>query len=372
MPTPVLFVDHAPALGGAEICLLLACELLDRKRFAAHLATQPGRLAEAARKLGVIVHELPLRRLRRTPTAPWRFARGVLALMRVIRRERIALVYVNTVRAGVCAAPAARLTGRPVLWHVHDIFSPGMYTRVMANLADATIAVSKAAAEPLPRADKVRVIYPGVRLEDFQGDRREQAAALREAWGVPPEAVLIGQVARLQPWKGQRDVIAAAELLGDLPAAYVAIIGGDIFEDAQAYERELKTMARTRGLAARLIFAGHREDVPATLQALDILVHASDREAFGRILIEAGAAGLPVVAYDSGAVREIVKHETTGLLVPAGDRAGLAAALRCLVNDPARARVLGDNARKEVRARFDMQRLTRDIERVIGDVLNAH
>ena len=370
-PAPILLVDHATALGGAEVGLLLLLELLDRTQFTPHLVTQAGRLADAARTLDVTVHVVALPRLRGGAGAAWHLARASAGIARIIRRERIALVVSNTMRASFYATLAARLTGRPLVWQVRDIFAPGLYVRAMGRLCDAAIAISRAVAEPLPCRDKVQVIVNGVRAERFAAERSEQADRLRAVWGVPPGMVLIGQVARLQPWKGQRDVLAAAARLRDLPTVRVAIVGGDIFGDAAAYAEELEAMVRSLGLTERVIFAGHHDDVPSLLPALDIVVHASDHEPFGRILIEAGAAGVPVVAYASGAVSEIVVHEGTGLLVPPGDPVALAAGLRRLAADLPLARRLGANARAHVRDRFDAVRLTRDTEEVFRRVLSG-
>lgn len=368
--TPVLFVDHADALGGAEKILLLLLEFLDRDRFAPHLVAPTGALTIAARQLGVAVHELELAQLRGVPTAPWRLARAVVPLTQLLRRERIAVVYAHSIRASVYAAAAAALARRPFLWHLHEPAPPGIYSRLLCALSDAAIAVSTAVARDAPCPHKVRVIHNGIRSADFAGDHGARAAALRTAWGVPLGAVLIGQVARLQRWKGQNEVIAAAEmLLRDHPDVYVAIIGGDIFGDAAAYERELKTRVAQRGLSRRVLFTGHQEDIPAVLSALDILVHASTDEPFGTILLEGAAAGVPMVAYESGGVPELLTHEQTALLVSQGDRAGLAAALARLVTDHDLTAALSAAARARVLREFDIHTMVRRIEDVLASLV---
>jgi len=357
---PLLFVDHATALGGAENILLLLLEHLDRDRFVPHLAASPGLLAAAGRARGVTVHEMPLGRLRGEATAAWRFARAVRRLVQVIRRERCALICANSMRASLYAAAAAKLTRRPLLWHVHEIFAPGPYVRLMSGLCAGAIAVSASAAKPLRCAAKVRVIHNGVRPDDFAGDHRERAARLRAA-------TLVGQVARLQPWKGQRDVIAAAEVVvSRRPNVYVAIIGGDIFGDAAAYEAELKRSVARCGLSDRIRLTGHQTDIRATLAALDIFVNASVDEPFATVLLEASAAALPIVAYASGGVPEAIVDGETGVLVPPGDHARLAAALLELIADPCRARALGEAARDNVHTRFDIRRMAGDVQEVLA------
>lgn len=369
---PVVFVDHAAVLGGAEKILLLLFEGLDRDRFAPHLVAPPGALATAARRLGVTVHERVLARLRGVPTAPWRLARTVVPLAQILRRERIALVSAHSLRASVYAGAAATLARRPFLWHLHEPAPPGIYGRLLCMLSDAAIAVSAAAAGDVPCRHKVRVIHNGIRSADFTGDRREPAMRLRAAWGVPRGAVLVGQVARLQPWKGQLDVIAAAEiLLRNHPDIYVAIIGGDIFGDAAAYEGELKARVVQRGLSQRVLFTGYQPDIPAVLAALDILIHASTAEPFGTILLEAAAAGVPVVAYNSGGVPELLTHAETALLVPPGDRAGLAAAVARLATDRDLAGALSVAARALVLQQFDIREMVRRVQDVLESLTRS-
>jgi len=365
MPRHILFVDHSGALGGAQISLLQVLERLDRGRFTPHLIAH-GRLADAARAAGACVHEMRLAQLRRKVTAPLRVLRGVVQLITIIHRERITAVHSNSMRASIYAAVAARATGRPHLWHVRDMLRRGLYAYALCASSAAAIAVSQAVADVLPCAAKTRVIHNGVDLDIFRADRQAAAASLRAAWGVPTDAVLVGHVARLQSWKGQRDVIAAAEMvLRLLPDVYFAIVGGDIFGDAAAYEAELRATVADRTLSTRVVFAGHQEDVAAMFAALDIVVHASTEEPFGRVLIEAGAAGRPTVAYASGGVGEIIIDGQTGLLVNAGAPAALAAGLERLVRDPLLAHALGAAARAHVGNCFDIREATRRLEDVL-------
>jgi glycosyltransferase involved in cell wall biosynthesis len=145
--------------------------------------------------------------------------------------------------------------------------------------------------------------------------------------------------------------------------------GGNIFGDAAWYERELKAEIVRRGLAHRVLLPGHQEDIPALLAALDILVHASSNEPFGTILLEAGAARLPIAAYESGGVTEMLTHEVNALLVRQGDRAGLAAAVSRLIAQPDLARALGQAAQTTVRERFDVRRMVQEVQDVLGSLL---
>jgi len=366
---PVLFVDHAAAIGGAEKCLLLLLEHLEAGAIVPHLATSTGLLAEQARALGVHVHEVPLPRLRWQATAPWRLVATATALARIVRREGIALIASHSARADLYAALAARRTHCRLVWHVHEVVRSRLHRGVMCAAADAVVAVSAAVAAVLPPSAKVRVIRNGVRTADFAVLPTDRAAALRQQWGVPADATLIGQVARLQPWKGQRDVVAAAEvLLRDRPNLYVVIVGGDVFHDAAAYERALRAGVAARGLDGRVVFAGHVTDIGAVLGTLDLLVHASTAEPFGTILLEAAAAGVPIVAYDDGGVPELLTDEVTALLVRSGDWRALADGILRLVDDPRRARALSARAQATAQQWFDVRPWVRDVQALLLDV----
>lgn len=362
----VLFVDPSTALGGAEHSLLLLLEHLDRERFLPLLATRPGELARAARARDVPVIELSLPRLRGDPRAPARLLRGALALARIARAEGSELLHANTLRAAAYAAGAARLARRPLLWHVRDLGLSPLTARMLCASSDAVVAVSTAVAESLPC--RATVIPNAVDSEAFAADRREAARGVRRRWGIPEDARVVGQVARLAPWKGQRHVLAACgRVLRACPGSWLVLAGGDVFGEAAAYAAELAGRVRTSDLGERIVLAGHERDVPSALAALDVLVHASRDEPFGRILIEAAATGLPVVAFASGGVPEIVVHGETGLLVPDGDEGALADGILRLLRDPGLARRLGEAARARTRTHFDVRPLTRRMENLMEE-----
>ena len=122
MKRPLLFVDHAPALGGAERSLLLLLGSLDRTRWQLHVAGTPGPLLQEAAWQGVTPHAVPLPRLRRSPRFPLALGQGALHLTRLARELGAAALVANTVRAALYTAPAARLARRPFIWHMRDFW----------------------------------------------------------------------------------------------------------------------------------------------------------------------------------------------------------------------------------------------------------
>lgn len=372
-PVRILYLDHTGELGGAERVLLDVLPRLDRRRIEPILAASPeGELLDRARALGIEVVPLGLDEAARTLSREawgldplgfvWR-ARGYLnearRLAGVMRDRRIQAVHSNTLKAHMLAGLAARLAGRPLVWHMHDLPSTRGDTRNlldrMARLANPDIiAVSAAVAADLsPRMRaRTRVVHNGLDLAAF--DRATLA-------GGPPlplpagDGPVIGAISYLIPWKGHEVFLRAAQrMLAVRPELRFTIVGEPIFQWRDERDR-LEGIARELGVADRVAFTGHREDVPAVLAALDLFVMPSLFEPFGRVLIEAMAASRPIVATRAGGVPEIVLDGETGLLVPPGDDAALAEAALALLADPARARRLGDAGRRRVAEAFTLE-----------------
>jgi glycosyltransferase involved in cell wall biosynthesis len=366
--TPILFVDHAEAIGGAEQNLLALLEHLDQRRFHSFLACNEGPLAEEVRRRAIPVRIVDMPKLRGRLAAPWTLTRASLGLARIVRRERVRIVHSNAMRASFPAAVAARLTGRHFVWHVHDIHRERWYLRLMCPVSDRAIAVSRAVAAPIPCVDKATVVYNGVDPARFDP---AQGAGFRAEIRVQPTEVLVGIVGRVWPWKGQQLFLeAAARIRAQHPTARFVVVGDVLFPSERDYLEELKGHAAALGLTDRVVFSGHRSDTPAVMAGLDLLVHTSRAEPFGLVLIEAMAARRPVVAFADGGVPEVVVHGRTGLLVAPGDIAGLAAAIQHLLCDPvARAR-MGRAGRARVEQLFTAERMARAVEAVYDGLLS--
>lgn len=374
MSRRVLFVDHAEWMGGAEQNLLLLLAHLDRRRFEPVLAAAPASpLAQAAKEMGVEAAELRLERLRGRRglgllRAWWQ---GVASLAAVIRHFDAALVHSNTQRASLYAAPAARLAGVPLVWHVHDIYArERLYCWWMGAWSAAVVAVSSAAAAPLPAGArrKLSLIPNSLDTERFRPDA-EARRRLRAELGVPEDALLIGNAGWIAPWKQVELFLeTAAQAVLALPESRFWVVG-DIPDARYAgYLAHLQAQA-SRMLGDRCQFLGAREDMPAVMAALDILVHTARAEPFGRVLMEAMAAGVPVVAFADGGVPDVVQDGEMGILVPPGDVARMAQAVRELGADADRRRHMGQAGRGHVEAHFSAPAVARRMEEVYETVL---
>jgi len=185
--------------------------------------------------------------------------------------------------------------------------------------------------------------------------------------GLPAElgeGPLVGVIARLQPEKGLDHFLkAAARVAALVPEARFIVVGDGPLRG------ELEALARRIGVGESVCFLGFRADAREVTGLLDVLVVPSLTEGSPLVVLEAMAAGVPVVASDVGGIPDQIRHEREGLLVPPGDPKALEVALLCLLRDPAYARVLGEEGRRRAHSKFGHGRMVRRIEEVYLEIL---
>jgi glycosyltransferase involved in cell wall biosynthesis len=320
---------------------------LDLARFVTTLITgtvgpHEGDLTAEARALGVepvVVPELGPR---------IQLGRDLLALgklVRLLRRLRPDLVHTHTAKAGALGRVAARLAGVPIIVHtfhghvLEGYFSPTrtrlflQIERALARITHRIITVSPRVqhdllARGIGRPDQMEVVPVGLDLARFL-DRPASPASLRETLAIPSNAPLLGIVGRLVLIKDHPTLFQALALLQTHGPAPHLIVAGD------GERREaLRRLAQDLGLASRIHFLGWRDDLEAILGELDMVICCSKNEGTPVALIEAMAAGVPVLSTDVGGVGDLIVHGETGWLVPSGNPSVLARGIRELLADP--------------------------------------
>jgi len=365
----VVLVSVTTVLGGGEIYGTSLMAALDPDRYQATVLCPPtGDLPDLARARGLRVAPLTLPPYimgaarasfsfgpRSLSAAGLATASAIGVMVQELRRAKAQVVHINAMKAGLIAAPAARLLGLPVVWDFKDLVSPDHYssplrrvvvaylnlfaTRVIANSGAIRTELIRAGV----RADKVVALHNGIDLQRFSP---QNAAAGRERvrpeLGLASGALVVVMVGRLAPWKGHDIFIqAAARVHARLPEARFLIVGDSAF-DPPAYRARLERLAIDGGLGDALSFLGFRDDVPDVMGAADIVVHSSTLpEPLGLTPIEAMALGRPVIAAAAGGPLETVADGETGKLTPMGNADALAEAMLCILADPAAARHMG-------------------------------
>jgi glycosyltransferase involved in cell wall biosynthesis len=370
-PVPVLHVCDKFGVAGSSIHGVSRLfswwfPRYDRARFDVSLCglKQKEPASELLEREGVPVHHLG--RGRFDP-------RIVSDLVALARRRRARILHVHGYAAADFGRLAARLGGAALVLHEHfaDPRMPGyqgLADRVLAPFTDRAIAVSESTREFLVRerhvpARKVRLIWNGAPLGEFAPVTPERAAATRAELGLPERAPVVGSIARLSEQKGHRFLLdAAARVLAARKDVRFLIVGDGDQWDA------LHEQARVLQIAERVVFAGHRTDVPALLGACDVFCISSTYEGTPLTLFEAMASGQAIVSTAVDGCRELLREGETGLLVPPRDAQALAAALLRALDDPAlRARLSA--AARAASAEFDIARTVERIQDLYDEVL---
>jgi len=338
----------------------------DSKRFEVSLVglKKPEPASELLMQQGIRVHHLNR----------GRFDPRILADLVALARARHArILHVHGYAAADFGRLAARRVGAKLVLHEHfaDPRMPryqALADRLLAGLTDRAIAVSASTrdflvAERHVPAPRVRLIWNGAPLDEFAAASREQGLVVRRALGVPEDALLFGIVGRLSEQKGHRYLLdAMAQVFAKTPRARLLIAGdGDRTAPLQA-------QASSLGIDERVVFAGHRSDVPELLAALDVFCISSTYEGTPLVLFEAMAAGKAIVSTAVDGCREVLQDGVTALLAPPADPASLATALLRTAEDAGLRQQLAANARK-ASVRYDIRECVRQMEAVYDEVL---
>jgi glycosyltransferase involved in cell wall biosynthesis len=389
-PIRVLRLITRLNIGGPAIQAIMLSDRLTAHGFRTLLVH--GRLGDAegdmATQLPSAVDTIFLPTLQRR-LAPVDDVRAVVALVRLLRRVRPAIIHTHMAKAGtvgrVAAAIHNRTAGRrsPVRvvhtyhGHVLDGYFGPIATRCftsaerqLARLTDAIVAISPRIKTELLTDLRIgnqaqyRVIELGFDLAPLLAVDDDARQAARRAMAIPAEAHVVSTVGRLTPIKQTRLFLETAQRISRRDAGALFVIAGD-----GELRGELEAAARALGIEQRTRFVGWRRDLPTIYAATDVFLLTSRNEGTPVALIESLAAGVPAVSTDIGGVRDVIDSSDVGLLAPFGDADALAAAVGTLLADAPRRRMMGDIGRRAMLTRYTLDRLVHDIERLYRELL---
>jgi glycosyltransferase involved in cell wall biosynthesis len=374
LQTRVAFVDQqGRKAGGAEESLALLLRYLPKQIDPLAILFEDGAYADRLRGLGIDVeiHQIPRYIKKATREHPGigsalGIPRSAFELSERLRRERIDLVYTNTIKAHVIGGLAARFAGLPDIAHLRDILegrSLELVRFALGTCSDRRVAISRAVAASYGLS-KTDVIPNPVDLQayDTLASRDEARAALGIAWNGP----LVGIIGRINRWKGHDRFLRIARRVVDAMPAKFVIVGEAIFRDAD-FEAELRMSVSRLDLEEHVIFVPWQEDPRTAYRAIDLLCNCSTREPFGRSTIEAAAAARPTVCFNDGGAAEGIDDGVTGRAVPAGDEFAFAEAVLGFLRRDDVLAAAGLKARKHAeryRAELHAERVASTIVRV--------
>ncbi len=350
-------VLHGLWVGGAEVLAArLARRLNHSYRFVFVCLDELGSLGEELRRDGFTVEVLD-----RRPGVDIGFA---LRLARFLRRQRVDLLHAHQYTPFFYSLTARWLGWRvPVLFTEHGRHFPDyrrpkrvVANRLLLGRRDRVVGVGRAVREAIIRnegipAQRVEFVYNGIDLAPY-ANGSESSAQVRQEMGVGPNDLVLIQVARLDYLKDHATAIRTLQRIAALrPEARLVLVG-------EGPERDkIEQEVRDRGLSEHVRFLGLRTDIPRLLRAADVFLLTSISEGIPLTLIEAGAAGIPVVSTDVGGVGEVVERDVTGLLASSGDDASLANHVLRLAEDRALQRSMGAAGRQRAYRLFSEEQM---------------
>lgn len=377
-PVRIAYVIPSIESGGTERHLLDLVRLLDPSRHRAVVLTTAGggSLWEEFRDVvPVKVHGDPRRTLAKRSSLPRQF-RTLLFLMRELRRERPDIVHAYLPAANALGPVAARLTGVPRI--IVSKRSLGNYKRnypvahrlehLGNRLADIVLVNSDAVARDVAKSEphwqgKIRKVYNGV--AEMPPWSEAEINAFREREALPPQAPVVLAVSNFFAYKGHDDLVRAfAEVLAKVPDAILLLAGRD-----GGNLREVRELAAQLKVEGSVRFLGSRDDVPDLLRGADLFAHPSREEGFSNAVLEAMAAGLPVLACRAGGNEEAVVDGETGRLVPPADPPALAAAMSELLLRGETRRAMGEAGRRRASDRFSRRFMADGMEAIYRELM---
>lgn len=370
----VVYVSATDELGGADASLFELVQALDRSKYAAHVVVpHDGPFAARYRSLGIPVHVVPLQKLKNTRDVRWhvrwlcRAPLRVLRLLRLFRTVRPDVIHVNTsveALAGLAAWWFCRRTRARFVWHVRELelrprFVESTLFALVRRLAGTVIAISTPVAARVGPRERIYVIPNGLDVARF----RRAADAPRRAVDAGP---VLGWVGRIAPGKGLDHVLDAFAIVRQSRADAQLVVMGAPVAGHEAHAAALRRRCEAFGGAVRWQPPGPQTET--AYAQMDVFVHLPDlAEGLGRTVLEAQAAGVPVVAWPQGGLVDALQDGITGHFAPTGDVAAAAAAVLALLADPERRAAMAAAAASFAAGTFARERCARAIEQTYAE-----
>jgi len=384
-PIKILFISHSSAMAGAERSLLLLLENIDRKYFTPVVVLpRSGPLKEEIRHLNIKIYKVKiplwLKDRRNILLSFLKFGySGILEvialfmLYKIIKQEKIDMIYTNTTVI-FSGAIIAFITKKLHIWHIREIIPENPYLHFflpdrwifnfILRSSNKIIANSKATAEQFQNDKldgKIRIIYNAVDIEKFKIHHPFPYIS-----GAKSTDWLIAVIGSLQKGKAQDDAIHAVEIAKKvIPNIKLLIVG----EGAKEYKNYLEELVFKLNVSTNVIFMGYRDNIPQILSYCKVLLVPSCNESFGRVVIEAMAAGIPVIGSDIGGIKEIIKNELTGYLILPKSPIEIAMKMIYLYRHTNISKKMGSAGRKLVKEKFNVNNYTRNVEKAIQEVI---
>ncbi len=383
-PIPVLHVITRLIVGGAQENTMYTAALLDPRRYAVDVLSGPqtgseGSLIDEVRSFGTHLTIMPALVREVNPAQD---VRALLELTGLMRRKRYTIVHTHSSKAGVLGRLAAKLARVPVIvhtvhgWSFHDRMSPAKRTfyvlleRLAASVGDAMIVVAQPDIEKglrhhISRREHYHLIRSAIPLDEFDPQRVDREAVRREL-GIPLNAPVLGNVGRFSPQKNPLDWVRVAEQVArSVPETYFLLVGDGPLRP------QVEAALRQAHLTEHTILTGLRRDVPRMMAATDVFLLTSLWEGLPRVIPQAMAMGVPVIANRADGTVEAIRHGETGYLCQPGELDTMRDYCVTLLRDPALRHTMGTRGQTFARREFDVRHMVAQIAALYEQLLAA-
>ena len=395
----ILFVDQALSFGGSIVVLGSLVEAMDKDRFHSvvvgemdesilnyHMQGRAkiyvvSRLFNYAHweKISNVLRRIKPKLLFKLIIYLLSVVRGlvnaiyIVRLARIILKEKVDLVHVNNGMSNIEPVIAALLLKRKFIVHFHGIETPGLVQRSLLSRVDRIIVISEFLRSALiengfPK-DRMIVVLNPVKESHALSKCSEN---LRRQYGLNKNDKVFAIVGRIVRWKGHIEFLNAAFLVLESVPDAKALIVGDYSDGDAGYQEKIQTMVNESGFSDRILMTGYAEDISGIYSIMDICVHTSiEPEPFGLVIIEAMANGVPVIASDLGAPKEIITDGVNGYLVSPESSEKFAEKIIDLLSDVELRKKIGNRGREHVRQSYQVKKYARSVEKIYSEVLET-
>jgi glycosyltransferase involved in cell wall biosynthesis len=379
----ILQVITELAIGGAQEHMICLCDLLDKKKFYVTIlsGTQPASESDCTEEVINKNISLSLVPQLSREINPIRDLVALFKMMTYIRKERFDVVHTNSSKAGILGRLAARWAGVPVIvhtahgWAHHNYMNKWrrkfyiMLERIAEKFTDKIVAVSelnvkKALNDKIGQQGKYCIIRSGIDIEKFTRYGIDTDKEKRK-WKIDPSDKVVGSVTRLFDQKSPGDFIRMAnEILKNNGRISFLLVGDG------PLKRQIEAMIVEYGISKKVILTGFRSDIPELLSIMDVFVLTSLWEGLPRVLPQAMAMGVPIVATSVDGIPELVKHGQNGFMVPPEDFRALAQKTLQLIENPSLAEKMGEAGKQMVYPEFCVKEMVKKTEKLYEYLFN--
>jgi|GEM_PF-4476591 len=364
----ILFLDDVGYfLGGGQVSLyeLVSRLHLSKKLRIKVVLPEDGELVKKLQSGSIEVKLIPL--------PPWKLRNllkvvaSIFLLLKFCKNERIKLLYPNGLRSCAYSVCVGKLLNLPVIWHVRVYESGGWREKVLSYLVDKIIVNSRFVSVKFNYIKhKVAIVYNGVDTEYFFRDEKIRGEARKE-WNIEEREKVVGMVANFIRWKRQDLFLKVARSIYERCKEVKFLLAGMVLDEE--WHRYLKRLSCELGLFDKVLFLDRAKDVKKIFSCIDLFLYTAENEPFGRVVVEAMAMCIPVVAVNSGAMHEIIESGVSGYLVPEDNVDIIVETVVGLLENRDRYLSICVGARKRVVEKFNINEKTQSIEKIIYDVV---